>query len=164
MCSFNYLFISLSIYLFISSFIYLFILMTFFFINRLLIKLFACLFICQGESQISPISFTFFFLSLVLPFTSPYLPSPPPSPFLPPPVLHLLLLLLPLLPLIFFFSFSFLAPEVLSEFHYTRACDIYSLGVVIFILLSGTMPFNKSNAGKILVSTSTLCVSVAYED
>ena len=55
-----------------------------------------------------------------------------------------------------------MAPEVLSEFHYTRACDIYSLGVVMFILLSGTMPFNKSNAGKILVRTLHIYISMYY--
>ena len=55
-----------------------------------------------------------------------------------------------------------MAPEVLSEFHYTRACDIYSLGVVMFILLSGTMPFNKSNAGKILVRTLHIHISMYY--
>lgn len=44
-----------------------------------------------------------------------------------------------------------MAPEVLSETVYTPACDVYSLAVVIYCLLSGTMPFNKSNPGKILV-------------
>ena len=44
-----------------------------------------------------------------------------------------------------------MAPEVLTEMCYTPLCDIYSLGVLTFILLSGTMPFNKSNKGKILV-------------
>ena len=44
-----------------------------------------------------------------------------------------------------------MAPEVLSEMVYTSACDIYSLAVVIYCLLSGTMPFNKSNPGKIMV-------------
>ena len=50
-----------------------------------------------------------------------------------------------------FHFFRFIAPEVLLESVYTRACDIYSVGVVLFILLSGTMPFSKSNKGKILV-------------
>ena len=49
----------------------------------------------------------------------------------------------------------FMAPEVLSELSYTPACDIYSTAVVMYILLSGTMPFSKSNQGKILVRTST---------
>lgn len=44
-----------------------------------------------------------------------------------------------------------MAPEVLTEMCYTPLCDVYSLGVLTFILLSGTMPFNKSNKGKILV-------------
>jgi serine/threonine protein kinase len=42
---------------------------------------------------------------------------------------------------------GFMSPEVLSERVYTPACDIYSIGVVMYILLSGTMPFSKSNQG-----------------
>ena len=34
-----------------------------------------------------------------------------------------------------------MAPEVLDE-NYDEKCDIWSIGVILFILLSGTAPFN----------------------
>jgi serine/threonine protein kinase len=55
-----------------------------------------------------------------------------------------------------------MGPEVLSDMIYTPACDIYSLGVIMFILLSGTMPFSKSNKGKILVSDMLVSVLLIF--
>jgi calcium-dependent protein kinase len=34
-----------------------------------------------------------------------------------------------------------MAPEVI-EGHYTDKCDIWSLGVVLYMLVSGQLPFN----------------------
>jgi len=41
---------------------------------------------------------------------------------------------------------GFQAPELLLKQKYTRACDIFSAGVVLFILLTGYPPFNHAKA------------------
>ena len=40
-------------------------------------------------------------------------------------------------------TLSYMAPEVLQRLPYTAACDMWSLGVVTFILLSGRRPFHS---------------------
>ena len=37
---------------------------------------------------------------------------------------------------------GYLAPEVIQDKQYGTACDMWSVGVVVYILLSGTMPFS----------------------
>ena len=51
-----------------------------------------------------------------------------------------------------FFIFGtpgFIAPEVMIDTVYRPACDIWSLGVMFYVLLSGLMPFSKTNHGKL---------------
>eukprot|EP01098_Paradermamoeba_levis_P010031 TRINITY_DN419_c0_g1_i1.p1 TRINITY_DN419_c0_g1~~TRINITY_DN419_c0_g1_i1.p1 ORF type:complete len:219 (+),score=52.64 TRINITY_DN419_c0_g1_i1:641-1297(+) len=45
---------------------------------------------------------------------------------------------------------GYIAPEVLTEETYGPACDMWSLGVIIFVLLSGTQPFYGSNPKEVL--------------
>jgi len=39
----------------------------------------------------------------------------------------------------------FMAPEVLSGKKYNEKCDIYSLGIITFTMLSGDFPFRADN-------------------
>lgn len=40
---------------------------------------------------------------------------------------------------------EFVAPEVMATTGYSEACDIWSLGVMMYIMLCGYLPFNGSN-------------------
>lgn len=43
----------------------------------------------------------------------------------------------------------YIAPEVLHG-NYDEKCDIWSIGVILFILLSGTAPFNANDDEQIM--------------
>ena len=40
---------------------------------------------------------------------------------------------------------NYLAPEIVKNERYGRAVDLWSIGVIVFALLSGSLPFNASN-------------------
>lgn len=47
------------------------------------------------------------------------------------------------------FTAPYVAPEVLTNSIYNISCDIWSLGVVMFVLCCGHLPFTSSNDGKL---------------
>jgi len=40
------------------------------------------------------------------------------------------------------------APEILAEIPYTRKCDVFSLGIVLFVMLFRCMPFKEARQGQ----------------
>ena len=40
---------------------------------------------------------------------------------------------------------GYLAPEILMNYGYDHKCDYWSLGVVLYLLLSGTLPFQSED-------------------
>ena len=53
---------------------------------------------------------------------------------------------------------AYLAPEIVSRQPYGPACDLWSVGCVVFILLSGYPPFGPSNDGR---NDQRLCAKIA---
>lgn len=49
-------------------------------------------------------------------------------------------------------SVPYISPEVFNQEKYTKKCDIWSLGVAAFIMLTGKMPFKGSTASEVEAS------------
>jgi serine/threonine protein kinase len=56
---------------------------------------------------------------------------------------------------------GYMAPEVITSGEYTTGCDIWSLGVILYIILSGTMPFDARNKESVVVRILALALSIA---
>ena len=46
----------------------------------------------------------------------------------------------------------YIAPEVIAEQQYDERCDVWSVGVMLYILLSGRPPFDGASDSKIIES------------
>lgn len=52
-------------------------------------------------------------------------------------------------------TLTYMAPEVLMEIPYSFACDFWSIGIVMFILLTGLAPFYNEDECKMQVDICT---------
>lgn len=58
----------------------------------------------------------------------------------------------------------FMAPEILEGLPHTVACDMWSLGIIIFMLLSGQYPFDLRNIDQEILETPVLFLGPAWEN
>lgn len=59
---------------------------------------------------------------------------------------------------------GYMAPEILRGNSYSTKADIFSAGVVLYILISGTSPFNSDNSEKVIKSNAECKVSFAKKE
>lgn len=61
-----------------------------------------------------------------------------------------------------FGTLSFVAPEVLIRQPYNKQIDIWSLGVILYYILSGTLPFDDENDNEEKIAKMTVFVEVEF--
>jgi serine/threonine protein kinase len=61
-----------------------------------------------------------------------------------------------------FGTLSFVAPEVLIRQPYNKQIDIWSLGVILYFMLSGTLPFDDENDNEEVIAKMTVFVEVQF--
>ncbi len=61
-------------------------------------------------------------------------------------------------------SLIFMAPEIIEGFAHTSACDIWSLGIILFMMLSGSYPFNLNNIEKEITDTPLLFLGPTWDE
>lgn len=57
-------------------------------------------------------------------------------------------------------TLSYVAPEVLTMQGYGKEADLWSVGVIMFLLLCGKLPFDGDDHNEIIRSTIQVCVSI----
>jgi calcium-dependent protein kinase len=60
-------------------------------------------------------------------------------------------------------TYAYIAPEVLQG-RYTHACDVWSLGVILYLMLSGAQPFFSNNEGEVLAKVSSCAYDFSSSD
>jgi serine/threonine protein kinase len=61
-----------------------------------------------------------------------------------------------------FGTLSFVAPEVLIRQPYNKQIDIWSLGVILYYMLSGTLPFDDENDNEEIIAKMTVFTEVEF--
>jgi len=61
-----------------------------------------------------------------------------------------------------FGTLSFVAPEVLIRQPYNKQIDIWSLGVILYYMLSGTLPFDDENDNEEVIAKMTVFTDVQF--
>ena len=60
-------------------------------------------------------------------------------------------------------SYNYIPPEVLKR-SYNKKCDMWSLGVIIFTLLTGRFPFENDNVMKIFKAILKKNVKISFSE
>ncbi len=63
-----------------------------------------------------------------------------------------------------FGTLSFVAPEVLIRQPYNKQIDIWSLGVILYYMLSGTLPFDDENDNEEIIAKMTVFTEVQFPE
>ena len=57
-------------------------------------------------------------------------------------------------------TLSYVAPEVLTMQGYGKEADLWSVGVIMFLLLCGKLPFDGDDHNEIIRSTIQVCMRI----